>query len=238
MKLLTVLAVLLVATNVFAGDDDRDKKQKAQKLFNSMTATEALESNKFDTRVWNTQLPGTSSWSGPRNICLDGDMIRSKQPYNKCVLWIVNLKEKKFGKDYKEFTYYSQASNYAEDSSNAKGRPECAESVVTEYAHPVNYTVNACVLWGVSLKEKSFGKDVKTFNYYGQANKFADDSSNAKGNPFCMEKQDVQKSFPSTYKVDFFVKRSDKENSDKLGSYSYPWDNCDGTATMPPAPAN
>ena len=231
MKTLIVLVALLAATTSMAEPDYQDK---AEKLFDGMSASEAAASNKFSKRSWNQNMPGTSTWFSPSSLCLEGNTLNTVNPVEVCTEWTLDLKNTSFGKKTKTFTNKSMA-NRAEDSSNAKGKLYCTDSFYKEVSTPLNWTEEGCVLWGVKTESNS----VKTFKYESQADRYADDSSKAKGNPFCMEAGMVSKSVSSTYKMDFYRKTaSNKYDGDKfLGTHTYSYQSCGGD-DLPPVNAN
>ena len=108
------------------------------KLFESMTADEAFDSNKFRKRVWNRHMPGTSTWYKPSNsLCVDGDKIATVQPRLHCQEWAVELDNNKYGRDYEFFTNLSQAKRKAE-GSNGRGQPICIYGQYKHASTPLN----------------------------------------------------------------------------------------------------
>ncbi len=235
MKTLIMVVAMLAASVSFASSDTRDKQQAAEKLFDSMTASQAIASKSFTKRYWNNNLPGTSTWMGPGNICITGNSVQTIVPMTVCTEWRVNLKEDRFGKDYKSFAYQGQANSYAEDSSNAQGSPYCVDSFKKAYSHPLKWQVEGCVLWAVKRKDST----PRTFKTEASADNYAEESSNAQGQAYCVQEGTINRSFGTVFKVDFFRKTAgDKyDNKKMVGSHSYTYQSCDYD-DLTPVPAN
>lgn len=211
MKLLTVLLVSAMACTAFA---KKDKHDSLKAEFNSMTAAQALASNKFEKKFGNKYIPGTSTWYNPQNLCIDGGNIETIKPVKFCEEWSVKFD----GGKVKTYAYKSQADDAA-DLEDAKGDAFCS-SVVTKIASgPMNYTVNSCVLW--SKKDKDGDK-----KFYS---KDPGDDAN------CAEMGPVAKSISNTFRVTFY---SDRDREDELGSHTYRLPSCQSDMTLPPVPAN
>ena len=214
MKLMIAIAVLLTSINLFADSDSAQKL--AQRRFDNMTADEAFDSNKFRTRVWNINMPGTSTWFKPStSLCINGDTVQTVGPIKVCTLWSA----KKDG-DVKTFTSKHKAEDYG---NNVK----CVDSVSKVYSTPINYSYEGCVQWAVKLKD-GFPK-VKYFNYKSQAMNFAEDSSNAQGNAFCSQEGTIHKTMATTYVMEFYRKVAGINYDDDLylGEHTYPIASCD-----------
>ncbi len=232
MKTLILMIAMLATSVAFAKSDSQIT---AEKLFDSMTPAQAIASKKFSQRAWNRNLPGTSTWMGPGNICINGGNIETVKPMTVCNEWRVDLKDSKFGKSYKTFTSRSRARNYADESSNAKGSEYCSDSELNYYSHPINWQVQTCVKWAVKVENGS----TKTFTSEAKADNYAEESSNAKGQAYCIQEGIVNKSFNTVFKVDFFRKTAhDKYDSKKfLGSHKYTYQSCT-MQDLTPVPAN
>ncbi len=230
MKTIIVMIAMMVTSSAFA----IDYQDRAEDLFDSMTATQAYASNQFTKRHWNRNLPGTSTWMGPSNICISGNTIKTVQPLEICTEWQVNLKESSFGKMYKSFSSQGRANDYAEESSNARGSAYCVSSYKNYYSHPINWQERGCVLWEV--KRDDYGP--KTFKSEARADRYADENSGAKGSPYCVQEGLISYSFNTTFKVDFFRKTAhDRFASDKkVGSHTYTYQSC-ANDDLTPVPA-
>ncbi len=223
MKLLITLLTVLISLNAYAKKDD-DKQNRAQRLFDSMTAEEAMASNKFTKRGWNINIPGTSTWYSPSGLCLTHDSIQTTTPRTFCTEWTVNLDEAEFGRYTAVFSSYSRAKRKAE-GSNGKGKPYCTDSFEKIVSAPRVSMVERCVAWGVKLEDSS---KIKRFSTRSQARRYAENSSKARGSEFCMEEGMVKRVVPTTYKVDFYRKTAhDRYDRKKLlGRHIYPIQSC------------
>ena len=198
MKILITLLVVLGAVSASA----KDYQDAAQKAFDNMTAEEAFDSNKFKTRVFNIQMPGTSTWFKPStSLCINGDSVQTTYAFKTCTLWSA-----KDDGDTKTFKSKSKAEDWGSSVT-------CVASTSQIYSTPINYTVNQCVLWSA--------KDDGETKVFKSKYKAEDWGSSVK----CVEKAMVAKRMPTSYKMEFY--RNKVENDRYLGSHVYPIAQCD-----------
>ncbi len=221
MKQLILVITVLFSLSVYA-DSDR-YQDRAQALFNSMTATEAYSANEFSKKMSNIHIPGTGTWYSPRNLCTTGNTIQTTSAREVCTEWTVNLRESEYGKYTAVFSSYHRAKDKAE-GSNGKGRPMCSNSYSKIMSAPLVSMVEKCVLWGV----KRHDDDTRTFTSLARARRFADESSSARGSEFCMQEGMVKQTISTTFKVDFYRKTAhDRYDRSKfVGSHRYRLASC------------
>ena len=220
---MVLLAITFTAT-AFADRDDNFAQMRAERLFDSMSADEAMNSNKFTKRIWNINLPGTSTWFKPTGLCLTNDKIQTTREIKICTEWSVDLKDREFGRDTAVFDTYGAASRKA-DSSNARGNAYCSDSFSSIISGDRTRVLQKCVLWGVKMENSA---RIKEFRSRVRAEDYADNSSKARGDAFCINKGLVKSTAPTTFRVDFYRKTSGDRYADKkyLGRHVYPIQMC------------
>lgn len=222
-NLILMSVVVLMSVTAFAVD----YQDKAQKAFDSMSAVEAYKSNKFSKRIWNINMPGTSTWYNPASeLCRNGNSVQTVRPARTCSVWSVDLKESEFGKMVAKFTSLAKAKDKAE-SKNGKGKPYCpdADAIYSTPSTLINYKQEQCVQWQVRTEDGG----MKTFSSKAQAEKYADSSSKAVGSPSCSAIGMVAKTFPTTFTVEFYrkVASNSKDSSLFVGEHEYAIAPCD-----------
>lgn len=215
MKTLMVISALLMAVNVFAKHNEEDSYQEAKKLFKSMSATEALMSGEFEEQFWNKLVPGTSTWYGPTNLCINGERIETINPVTFCTQWSLKYETKTGKKAVMNFEYKGQASRFAEKSKDI-GKEYCSLKEKKIASGPMKYQVRGCVLW--SKKNKDGDKKYYTKEVDGSR---------------CAEYGMINKGVSPYFQVRFYA---DRDREDFLGTHRYRVPNCNGDLT--PVPAN
>lgn len=249
MKLLLVIASLMMASNVFAGLDqkkvDRLTRQ-AKSQFNQFVKTNpslAQMESKFVVKGGLQYFPGQSLMSF-RYVCINGGNVQTTVPVNKCIQWSVD-----FEKNNKEWTQSFSSfhkAKMAEDDRYADSDAYCsAKSTPAIASHPISYQTKGCVVWAVDFEDKDGDEWTNTYNSLHKA-KMAEDDRYADSKAYCAKRGTVTKTVATSQNLKVFrmrkgatekIKLDEDDNDLYLGKWKYRVPSCN-EMDLPPVPAN
>ncbi len=199
MRVVVALILSVCVSNAFAKDD---KQQQAEAKFAAMSAQEAFASG-FKQQIMNIQMPGTSTWMKPTDLCTDGTSVRTENPVGYCVQWTGKNDD---GKSVTVNSYWE-----AKDLFDTNPASLCSDQDYQILSTKINYTDTKCALWSAKGGDD---EDFKTATFSSKS-KAEDYGGNAK----CVQSQIYTAKFPTAFEVKFY--RNSVENNRYLGSHVY-----------------
>ena len=175
------------------------------RLMDGKTAYLSLD---LEKRIRPVRLPGFDRSLDPNSmICLEDGLIRTFLEYDYCETWQVRTKGRGYGSSQLEFTSLKHAIDFSR-SKNGLGRPTCINEVHDHYYVNPNGTELKCVYWHVDKKDST---SARRFTNFAAAMRYSDDSSNAKGLPYCQPRnlQMVEIKAQTHYAINYFAPGTD-----------------------------